>query len=97
MEKDIEAWLREEVRRAGGVALKLTNPAGIPDRLLLLPNATALFIELKTLTGSPAPIQLFRLEQLHRLGFRAILARGQAEVRDAFRFALEISQLSRSR
>lgn len=48
-ENDIEKALRLAVEAAGGYCLKM-NPTwyrGIPDRLILLPGAVILFVELK--------------------------------------------------
>ncbi|MEG2285747.1 MAG: hypothetical protein RSB90_09290 [Eubacterium sp.] len=38
-----------EVRKLGGVYLKLTGIKGIPDRIVLLPGGKVGFIELKAL------------------------------------------------
>ena len=54
MEKTVEAYLRDQVKAAGGLALKLVCPGwtGVPDRLILLPGARVYFAETKDL-GKP--------------------------------------------
>lgn len=49
LEKEIEAKLRDRVKRAGGLCLKWVCPgwAGVPDRLVLLPGGRVYFVELK--------------------------------------------------
>lgn len=48
-EASIEDELRQAVEAAGGIAIKLpaTLYRGIPDRLVLLPGQTVVFVELK--------------------------------------------------
>ena len=47
MEKTVEAYLRDQVRKTGGLALKLVCPGwtGVPDRLILLPGGRVFFAE----------------------------------------------------
>lgn len=45
---------------------------GLPDILLLFPGSKSLFLELKAPGRSPEPLQLYRLEKLRELGFKAI-------------------------
>lgn len=52
-EQSIEAYLRDRVRGAGGLCVKL-NPAsyvGIPDRLVVMPGGRVLFVEVKKPRG----------------------------------------------
>lgn len=72
MEKTIEAHLRETVKAAGGLALKLVCPgwSGVPDRLVLLPGARVFFAETKDTGKKPTKKQLYRHQQLRALGFR---------------------------
>ena len=44
MEKAVEAYLRQRVKAAGGIALKLVCPGwtGVPDRLIVLPGGAGL-------------------------------------------------------
>ena len=49
LEKQIENKLTLMVKKAGGIAVKFVSPslAGIPDRLVLLPDGVIAFVELK--------------------------------------------------
>lgn len=70
-EKHIEQALVKEVKRMGGIPLKLANTGldGIPDRLVLLPMGRIGFVELKA-PGKPLrALQVKRKRQLKALGF----------------------------
>ena len=71
-EKHIERKLVEKVRKCGGLALKFVSPglAGVPDRLVLMPEGRACFVELKAPGQEMRPLQLKRKEMLESLGFR---------------------------
>ena len=70
-EKKIEQQLVKEVKDIGGIALKIASPGfdGMPDRLILLPNRKAAFVEVKALGKSLRPLQEKRKRQLEALGF----------------------------
>ena len=72
LEKQIEAKLKREVKRIGGLALKFVSPgyAGVPDRIVLLPKGKLCFVELKAPGRKLRPLQLKRKKQLKRLGFK---------------------------
>jgi hypothetical protein len=55
----------------GGLALKFVSPsmAGVPDRIVLLPNARIAFVELKAPGKKMRPLQIKRKKQLEALGF----------------------------
>ena len=71
-ERDIEKKLTQAVKKAGGLALKFVSPglAGVPDRLVLMPEGSACFVELKAPGQKMRPLQLKRKEMLESLGFR---------------------------
>ena len=71
-EKGIEKKLRLAVKKAGGIAVKFVSPsfAGMPDRLVLLPDGLIAFVELKAPGKRPRPLQEARHRLLHSLGFR---------------------------
>ena len=55
--------------------MKFISPghAGVPDRIVLLPNGNAVFVELKA-PGKPLrPLQLKRKKQLENLGFKVYI------------------------
>jgi len=71
LEKQIEARLKREIKKAGGLALKFISPGtgGVPDRIVLLPGKEVVFVELKGPGKSLRPLQLKRRKQLEALGF----------------------------
>ena len=71
----MERKLVRAVRDAGGLALKFVSPglAGVPDRILLFPNGRAAFCEVKAPGEKPRPLQVHRMEQLRRLGFKVFV------------------------
>ena len=65
-EKVIEQYFVAEVKKLGGIALKLnsTSMKGLPDRLILLPNGILFFAELKATGKKARPLQKFILKKL---------------------------------
>lgn len=71
-EKQIEQKLCSKAKALGGMAIKLNSLSvtGLPDRLVLLPNGKAVFIELKSPGKTMRPVQIKRKRQLEGLGFK---------------------------
>ena len=72
LEKDIERLLRQAVKRRGGLCLKWVCPGwvGVPDRIILLPGARVMFVELKRPQGAKkGPLQDWWRDTLMGLGF----------------------------
>lgn len=82
-EAGFERRLRLEIERRGGRALKLVAPgrAGVPDRLVLMPGGRVWFVELKAPGRSPRPLQLYRIEELSKLGFRVRVVSSSDELK----------------
>ena len=61
-EKTLERKLAEAVKAMGGIAPKFVSPgfAGMPDRLVLLPDGKSGFVEVKRLGEKPRPLQEMR-------------------------------------
>ena len=74
-EKELECKLVKAVRDSGGLALKFVSPNlnGVPDRLLLFPGGRAAFAEVKAPGQKPRPLQVHRMEQLRKLGFKVFV------------------------
>lgn len=72
LEKQIENKLTRSVKKAGGIALKFVSPgfAGMPDRLVLLPDGVCAFVELKAPGKHTRPLQKARHRMLQKLGFK---------------------------
>ncbi len=81
-ERDIEAYLRDRVRTRGGVAYKFTSPgnAGVPDRLVLLPNGRVVFVELKAPGKTSTPLQVKQQRRIANLGHRVCVLDSKEKV-----------------
>ncbi len=82
LEKQIEQKLTRMVKQQGGLALKFVSPsfAGMPDRLVLLPDGIIAFVELKAPGKKPRPLQLARHRLLHSLGFPVYVIDGVEQI-----------------
>lgn len=71
-EKDIEIYLIEQCKKQNIEALKfeVRNRRGMPDRILLIPGGEAVFVEVKAPGKKPRPLQIKRMKDLKRLGFK---------------------------
>lgn len=70
-EKDIEGYLTKKVKENGGRAYKFISPgnSGVPDRQVLFPMGTIVFVELKAPGKSSTELQLMQQKRLKDLGF----------------------------
>lgn len=70
-EKDIEAYLRDQVKATGGKAYKFVSPgnAGVPDRLVLFPEGKSVFVELKAPGKEVTALQKRQINKILSLGF----------------------------
>ena len=59
LEKQIEQKLVRGVRELGGKAYKFVSPGnvGVPDRIVIWPDGTVHFVELKTIRGRLSQLQ----------------------------------------
>ena len=82
LEKEIEQALVSAVKQEGGRCLKFISPgmAGVPDRLMLLPNGKIAFVELKAPGKKPRPLQRKRIKQLTALGFLCFVIDGKEQI-----------------
>ena len=86
-EISVEEHLREQVARAGGFCIKLPADlaAGIPDRLVILPNYV-LFVELKRpFRGRVSETQKWWHDRLRDMGHYSAIIRTKAEVDELLR------------
>ena len=72
MEKKEEKYLVVRVESLGGLCVKFPPLffAGFPDRIVLLPGARIVFVELKDEGKKPTPLQVRVHKRLKALGFR---------------------------
>lgn len=82
LEKEIEKKFALAVKKAGGIAPKFVSPgyAGMPDRLVLLPDGVIAFAELKAPGQKPRPLQEARHRLLRRLGFRVYVIDSEEQI-----------------
>lgn len=73
LEKDIEKALVKSVKALGGMCIKLTSPSmdGLPDRMVFLSDGKFAFVELKAKGKKPRPLQIKRMDDFKKLGFRS--------------------------
>ncbi len=83
-EKEIEKILVAGVKKLGGRAYKWTSPgnAGVPDRIVILPGKSPVFVELKTESGRLSSLQHVQCKRLKELGQDVRVLYGEKAVRD---------------
>ena len=81
-EKTIEQKLVQSVKARGGLCPKLVCPgmAGMPDRLVLLPDGKMGFVEVKAPGEKPRPLQVARHRILSWLGFKVFVLDDPEEI-----------------
>lgn len=81
-EAKIEAYLRKRVRALHGKAFKFVSPGcvGVPDRILVFPDGTVIFCEVKSATGKLRPSQQRVIAHLGRLKCNVSVVRSKADV-----------------
>lgn len=91
-EADLEKYLRERVRRIGGMLVKMPPVVrGTTDRLVLLPGAGLHLVELKTKTGRRSASQEVFHSRAARIGVVVYTLHGAAEVDAWLRARLDAS------
>lgn len=70
LEREIEKKLVDGVRKLGGRSYKFVSPGndGVPDRIVVLPGISPVFVELKTETGRLSSLQNVQIKKLKDLG-----------------------------
>ena len=83
----VENEFVKAVRKAGGVAYKLTSQTtnGLPDRLVLFFPAKTVFAELKAPGKMLRPLQRKRRYQLQKLGFPVLCIDRLSQIKPAIR------------
>ena len=67
MEKHIEAYLVKRVKALGGIAYKWRGHGGAADRIIVLPDGTVWFVEVKTEGGRLSPLQKVFMSDMARM------------------------------
>lgn len=90
-EKDIENYLREQVKKAGGKAYKFESPGndGVPDRLVVFPGNRIFFVELKAPGKKPRPLQVKQMNDLKKFGCKVLVIDSIQGVNDFLKWVKE--------
>ena len=69
-ESRIERWLGRKVESVGGIYYKFVSPgnAGVPDRLLILPDGKVWFVEIKDEKGKLSQQQIRQQNRMRATG-----------------------------
>ena len=83
LEKSVEKFIRDGVKRLGGVAYKFTSPGnvGVPDRLILFPCGRIVFVEVKAEGGKVSVMQERQIRRIRSLGFPVAVVEGISEAK----------------
>lgn len=86
-EAEIEKRMVKEIEGMGGLCWKFTSPGtiGVPDRIVVLPDGSVIFVELKAEFGRGANIQRYRISQLKKCGVDARKIQGLEEMKSFVR------------
>ena len=81
-EAELERKLMKEVKKIGGLALKLVSPGyvGVPDRIILIAFGKIGFVEVKAPGEKPRKIQLKRHRELKALGFNTYILDDESQI-----------------
>lgn len=88
MESKLQKQVIKLLEKSGWYVLKVvsSNKPGHPD-ITAFRNKVAVFIELKSKTKKPTPLQEYRMEELRKQGFRCFVF----DDLTAFRYVLELT------
>lgn len=88
-EASIEQGLRLKLQRLGCLFYKWVSPGnnGVPDRIVITPDGSVIFVELKTSRGNLSPDQHVQIRRLAKNHARVVVIYGK---QDADNFAREI-------
>ena len=84
LEREIENFLNENIKKLGGRAYKFVSPGnrGVPDRMILLPGGRIIFVELKTKDRYPTKLQRAQIKRMRDLGADVRVIRGMDAAKD---------------
>lgn len=93
-EASIEQGLRIRLQRLGCLFYKWVSPGnnGVPDRIVIMPDGSVIFVELKTSRGNLSPDQRIQIRRLSRNHARVVVIYGK---QDADNFVREVEYWNR--
>lgn len=79
MEKDIERWLGNQLKNLGCIYMKFVSPGndGVPDRIIVLPGGSVVFVELKDTNGKLMANQRVQISRLRKQGALVFVVTGK--------------------
>ncbi|MFQ8943527.1 VRR-NUC domain-containing protein [Veillonella rogosae] len=83
IEKDIERWLGNQLKKLGCIYMKFVSPGndGVPDRIVILPGGSVIFIELKSTQGKLMANQRVQISRLRKQGALVFVLTGKLEAK----------------
>lgn len=83
MEKDIERWLGNQLKKMGCIYMKFVSPGndGVPDRIIVLPGGGVIFVELKDTTGKLMANQRVQISRLRKQGAMVFVVTGMSDAK----------------
>lgn len=86
-ENVVEKYMVLKLKELGIEAVKFqpAHRVGMPDRLVLLPDARVVWVELKTDKGKLSQVQKYRHAELTRAGQRVVVLYNQGDVDEFIR------------
>lgn len=81
-ESRLESYLCRRMKQWGGLSLKWVSPGftGVPDRILIFPDGTIVFAELKATKGVLSKRQEVVIRQLRQLGCWVEVIRSKEDI-----------------
>ena len=82
-ERVVEAYLRDQIKKRGGVAYKFVSPAtvGVPDRIVMMPGGGIWFVEVKrTPKDKLTKLQQIACDKIMNLGQKVRIVHGREGV-----------------
>lgn len=83
IEKDIESWLGIQLKKMGCIYMKFVSPGndGVPDRIVVLPGGSVIFVELKAKKGVLMANQRIQVARLRKQGALVFVITGMLEAK----------------
>ena len=83
IEKDIEKWLGIQLKKLGCIYMKFVSPGndGVPDRIVVLPGGSVVFVELKDKKGVLMANQRIQVARLRKQGALVFVITGMLEAK----------------
>ena len=83
IEKDIERWLGIQLKKLGCIYMKFISPGndGVPDRIVVLPGGSVIFVELKDKKGVLMANQRIQVARLRKQGALVFVITGMIEAK----------------